>query len=492
MLKYEDLLNKDGLNLQAVQPLLKAEAGRSRHKIVVLDDDPTGVQTLHDVPVYTDWTCESIRNGFKEPGRVFFILTNSRSFTEEKTREVHWSIGYRLCKVSQELGMEFSLVSRGDSTLRGHYPAETEVLRDTIKACTGEDIHGEIICPFFLEGGRFTVHNIHYVKEGDRLTPAGETEFAKDRTFGYRSSDLRDYIEEKTGGRYKKENVHCVSIERLRSMDIDGVENLLMSVSGFDKVVVNAADSCDIKVFCIALYRAIARGKRFLYRTAAGFVKEFAAVEDRGLLAGRDMIDRGKNMGGLVIVGSHTHKTTAQLEYLRGLPGIRFIEFNSDTVLEEDRLEKEIAWVVRQEESCISQGITAVVYTRRRILTLEGDNPRKALERSVKISEAVQQLAGRLRITPSFIVAKGGITSSDVGTKALHVKRAWVQGQIQPGIPVWRTGPESRFPGIPYIIFPGNVGEDTTLRDTLQVLLEAVKNCLINTCNSCTESDSLV
>ena len=68
-----------------------------------------------------------------------------------------------------------------------------------------------------------------------------------------------------------------------------------------------------------------------------------------------------------------------------------------------------------------------------------------------------------------FIIA-GGITSSDVGTKALAVKKANVLGQIKPGIPVWQTGEESKFPMTPYVIFPGNVGEITTLREAVEVL----------------------
>ena len=432
-LYYDDLPWKDGLDSQAIRLLLKEEAGKDRHKIVVLDDDPTGVQTVHDVPVYTDWSRESIRRGFLEQGKMFFLLTNSRSFSEDRTRQVHREIGQGLASVSQELGTGFVVVSRGDSTLRGHYPLETQVLKETLEACTGEEIHGEIICPFFSEGGRYTYGNVHYVKEGNRLIPAAMTEFAKDKTFGYRSSDLREYIEEKTKGTYKKENVACISTGQLRAMDLDGVEQQLMSVAGFGKVVVNALTPLDLKVFCIALYRAMGRGKRFLFRTAAGFVKEFAAVEDRGLLTGREVMGSGRAVmgkcsgaGGLILVGSHTQKTTAQLEALKEVPGIRLIEFDSDKVTD---------------------------------------------DAAVRLSEAVRQLAGRLRTAPGFIVAKGGITSSDVGTKALHVKRAWVLGQIGPGVPVWRTGPESRFPGIPYIIFPGNVGGDTTLRDVVEKLM---------------------
>lgn len=194
-------------------------------------------------------------------------------------------------------------------------------------------------------------------------------------------------------------------------------------------------------------------------------------MEDRGILTGEEVMGSRSRSGGLILVGSHTQKTTAQLEALKEVPGIRLIEFDSDKVTDDAAMEEEINSVVKQEEAYIRQGMTVAVYTKRRLLSVKGDTPEQALERSVRISEAVQQLAGRLRTAPGFIVAKGGITSSDVGTKALHVKRAWVQGQIGPGAPVWRTGPESRFPGIPYIIFPGNVGGDTLLRDVVKTLM---------------------
>ena len=122
MLKYSDLQWKDGLDPRAIQLLLKEEAEKDGHKIVVLDDDPTGIQTVHDVPVYTDWSYESIRQGFLEPGKMFFILTNSRSFSRSQTIRAHGEIGRRLAAVSKELGIAFAVVNRGDSTLRGHFP----------------------------------------------------------------------------------------------------------------------------------------------------------------------------------------------------------------------------------------------------------------------------------------------------------------------------------------------------------------------------------
>ncbi|MHB8131252.1 MAG: four-carbon acid sugar kinase family protein [Mobilitalea sp.] len=467
-----DLIKKyPSIDAELVQRLLTQEIEKNNDKIVVLDDDPTGVQTVHDISVYTDWSYESILSGFLEKNKMFYILTNSRGLSIEQTTKVHHEIGQRITEVAKEVNKGYIIVSRGDSTLRGHYPLETEVLKDEIEKSTGQKVDGEIICPFFKEGGRYTIDNVHYVKYNQKLIPAGETEFAKDKTFGYESSDLCDYIEEKTQGAYSREDVVTISLEELRGVKLDEITEKLLNIQKFGKIVVNAIDTNDLKVFCIALYRAMAAGKHFLFRTAAGFVKELGGITDKPLLTKSEMILKKDNTGGIVVVGSHTSKTTSQLEALKTLKGIEFIEFNSDLVLEEGRLVEEINSVVEKEESFLREGITVVVYTKRKLLTLEQDTKEDALLRSIKISEAVQSLVGRLTVTPAFVIAKGGITSSDIGTKALHVKKANVLGQIMPGIPVWQTGEESKFPKIPYIIFPGNVGDDTTLKDAIEVLI---------------------
>lgn len=455
---------------EAVQALLHAEIQKNPCKIVVLDDDPTGVQTVHDVSVYTDWTYDTVRKGFEEEKKLFYILTNSRSFTEEETRQAHQAIGRTIAAVSRDTGIDYMIVSRGDSTLRGHYPLETEILREMAQEDGSRVIDGEIICPYFRQGGRFTIDNIHYVKEGEKLVPVGETEFARDKTFGYVSSDLPSYIEEKTKGRFRRADVVSVTLEELRALDLEAVEQKLLAVRDFGKVVVNAVDDCDLQVFCVALYRAMAKGHRFLFRTAAGFVKELGGVTERPFLTRQEMTGGGSH-GGLILVGSHTARTTRQLEQLKTLKQIAFVEFDSDLVLQEELFQRESERVLEMEEKLIAEGKTVVVYTKRRLLSLPDDTPEKALRRSVKISDAVQGLAGKLKTTPSFIIAKGGITSSDVGVKALKVKKAVVLGQICPGVPVWKTGEESRFPGIPYIIFPGNVGKDDTLRKAAEILL---------------------
>lgn len=460
------------LDQEELNQLLYSEIEKSNRKIVVLDDDPTGVQTVHDVSVYTDWTRESVMSGFEEKNALFYILTNSRGLTIEQTAEVHKEIAKTVASVSAQTGKDYIIMSRSDSTLRGHFPLETSLLREGVEREQGMTIDGEIICPFFKEGGRFTIDNVHYVKYGNDLIPAAQTEFAKDKTFGYTHSNICEYIEEKTDGKYKASDVLTISLDDIRAKRLDKITDQLLSVKNFNKIVVNAIDYTDIKLVSIAIYRALAQGKNFMFRTAAALVKEMGGITDQLLLTREKMIIKETGTGGVIVVGSHTQKTTQQLEELLKLENIVAVEFDSDLVLNEKAFQKETCRARAEIETIISTGKTAVVFTKRELLVVENDTKEAALVRSVKISDAVQSLVGELRVTPSFIIAKGGITSSDVGTKALKVKRADVMGQIRPGIPVWQTGKESKFPKIPYVIFPGNVGEASTLKEAAEILIK--------------------
>lgn len=454
-----------------IDSLLKKEIEANQKKIVVLDDDPTGVQTVHDVSVYTNWEKESIRQGFDEEENLFYVMTNSRGFTVEQTTRAHNEIAEVVDAVARETGKEYIFISRSDSTLRGHYPLETKLLKANYEKYTGKAIDGEILCPFFKEGGRFTIENVHYVKYGDELIPANETEFAKDKTFGYQASTMPEYVEEKTGGEYKASSVICISLEDIHNMDIDKIEAQLMEVKDFHKIIVNAIDYADIKVFCVALYRAMARGKVFMFRTAAAIVKVMGGITDQPLLSREQMVVKEIDNGGIIVVGSHTDKTTKQVECLKELADIEFIELDATLVKDDAAFEAEVQRCLRREEECIKAGKTVCCYTTRALITADTGDKEDELRLSVKISDAVQSLVGRLSITPSFVIAKGGITSSDVGTKALAVRKANVLGQIKPGIPVWQTGAESKFPLTPYVIFPGNVGEISTLKEAVEVLI---------------------
>ena len=426
-------------------------------KIIVLDDDPTGVQTVNGISVYTDWTEEAIAAGFAEKNSMFFILTNSRAFSETKTRAEHKKIAERVFAAAKKFGKDFMIVSRCDSTLRGHYPLETQTLYETLTAC-GKEIDGEILIPFFKEGGRFTIGDVHYVQEKNYLVPAAETEFARDKTFGYKNSNLAAYVEEKTRGAFKKSSVTCISLDELRGGDVKKISARLANVRGFNKVIVNAVDYVDVEIFALALLKS---GKNFIFRTAAAFTKIIGGVADKNLLTRSELVDAGNHNGGLIIVGSHVKKTTAQLAELKKISSVAFIEFDVTDLGAVDK-------IIRQAAENISRGQTTAIYTSRKVLDL-GD-AEKNLAASVKISNALTSIVKNLNVHPKFLIAKGGITSSDVGTKGLGVKKALVLGQVAAGVPVWKIGAESKFPGMSYIIFPGNVGDVDTLKKIVEML----------------------
>ncbi len=450
---------------------LQEEIHRSGRKIIVLDDDPTGTQTVHGISVYAGWDRESIESGFEEKNNLFYILTDSRAMPAGETEAVHRDIAEKICAAAKNCGRDFIIISRSDSTLRGHYPLETETLRDVLERERGP-VNGEVLCPCFPEGGRLTAGNIHYVIEGGEAVPAADTEFAKDRTFGYRHSDLCLYVEEKSGGRCPASSVMSIPLDMLRALDIDAVADMLLSAEGFRRIVVNALEYSDLKVFCIALYRALRRGGSFLFRSAASLVKTMAGISDMPLLAGSDLKRPGS--GGLVIAGSYTKRTTAQLREAEKLDEVIPVAFNSDLVTDPELFKLETERAAERAAAVLAEGRTALLYTRREPLRFKGDSGEDLLAGSVAISGGLRRTVKALisvhGIRPRFILTKGGITSSDIAVKALGIKRADVLGQIKPGVPVWRCGPESICPDTPLIIFPGNVGDDGTLKEIIAMM----------------------
>lgn len=453
-----------------VNSKLEAALSDFNKKIIVLDDDPTGIQTVHGISVYTDWSIESIKQGFEESNSMFFILTNSRGLTAIQTKALHRNIAKNIIEVSKEKNEDFIIISRGDSTLRGHYPLETEVLKETLEEFDVKNIDGEVIIPFFKEGGRFTADNIHYVADNDTLVPAGGTEFAKDKTFGYTSSHLGEWVEEKSHGTFKRESIVYISLDELRSLDYSGITEKLMMITDFNKVVVNAIDYYDVKVFVTALVRAVMKSKGFLFRSAAAFTKIIGGISDKPLLTKQELVNTTNKNGGIIIIGSHVKKTTIQLENLKSATNIKFIEFNVHLVLDDAAFKKEQERVIAEVEENIIHGHTVAVYTRRERFDYNTGNKEDELVVATKISNAVSGIISNLKTRPNFIIAKGGITSSDIGTKGLNVKKALVLGQILHGIPVWLTGAESKFPNMPYVIFPGNVGSETALLEAVNIM----------------------
>lgn len=437
-------------------PAIRAQAGASGRKVVVLDDDPTGTQTVHGVSVLTHWPAEALRAELASDAPGFYILTNSRSLTLGEAQALNAEIGRHLVQAAHEAGCRFTVVSRSDSTLRGHFPGEVEALAGALDG--GFD--GWLLIPFFLEGGRYTIDDVHYVAEGDRLKPAGETEFARDVSFGYRASNLRTWVQEKTASRIRSQDVASIGLDELRRGGPEAAAAHLQALPRGAVCVVNAASYRDLEVLTLGLLAAEAQGRRFLCRTAASFVRVRLGLTARPLLAPREL-DLPPAGGSLTVVGSYVPRTTRQLQPLLARPGMLSIEVGVERLLAGPA--REVGRVARQAERALADGRDVVIYSSRRHVA--GDDTARSLAIGRRVSDGLTAIVRAVRTRPRFILAKGGITSSDVATGGLDVRRAVVLGQILPGVPVWRLGPESRWPGLAYIVFPGNVGGPQALAE---------------------------
>ena len=435
-----------------------AATNASGRTLVVLDDDPTGTQTVRDVAVVTAWDTATLATELAAAPACFYILTNSRSLAAPASRALHLELAANLRAASAATGRAFVVASRSDSTLRGHYPLET----DTLAAALGP-FDATILAPYFEAGGRYTLDDTHYVAEGDRLIPAAETPFARDAAFGYRSSHLPAFVEEKTAARTRAAEVASLSLDLIRRGGPEAVAEKLRTLPRGCTCIVNAAAPRDIEVFAAATLVAEAAGARLLYRTAAGFVAARIGQSPQQPPLAPAAFSLPNRHGGLTLVGSHVPKTTAQLAALRSLPGLLVIELSVPAVLDDARRDAALAAVVAQTNAALAAGRDTVVLTSRAVVAAPDAAGSLAIGR--RVSDALVGLVHGLAVAPRYLIAKGGITSSDIATRGLGVRRARILGQALPGVPVWQLGPEARFPGLGYVVFPGNVGADTALAD---------------------------
>ena len=433
--------------------------------LVALDDDPTGTQTCHDIVVLTVWDVPTLVSEFRStrPGGGFFILTNSRALHPEPARALITEICTNLKVASQETGAPFEVVLRSDSTLRGHFPLEPEASEEVLGPADAW-----LLCPFFLQGGRYTIGDVHYVAEGDNLIPAAQTPFAKDATFGYKSSNLREYVVEKSGGCITLDRVSSLSLDVIRKGRADAVLQQLLALPKGTVVVANAAAEEDVDVVILALLKAAGHNKRYIFRTGAAFVSARLGIAPIPPISSKQL-SLSKEVGGLIIAGSYVPKTTAQLETLRERSGENLTSVVLDVrklleskELAADEVQKAIAVAGKE----ISRGQDVLVMTSRELIT--GADEAKSLDIGTTVAAALVSFLVTLDTKPRYVIAKGGITSSDMATKGLRMKRATIVGQAASGVPLWRCDEETaKWPGVPYVVFPGNVGSAETLYDVV-------------------------
>jgi uncharacterized protein YgbK (DUF1537 family) len=464
--------------------LVAAQAAASNRVLIVLDDDPTGTQSVSGLPVLTRWEVSDFDWVFGHriegvAARAVYVLTNTRSLDPAEAEARNRDVVVNALAAARAAGISLGFVSRSDSTLRGHFPLEPDTIAATLAAEAGEIVDGVVIVPAFPDAGRITVGGIHYARGGGgTLLPVAETEFARDASFGFSHSSLADYVEEKSGGRVPASRVITVDLQLIRRGTPDAgataIADALDAASGSTPIVVDAVTENDLRVLALGLEESERRGKTLIYRVGPPFVRARIGQEIREPLESADIFpaeraDTGSARGGLIVVGSHVGVTTRQLKALTDAHRSACIVAIDVEALLTDDGGAHICDVAAEVAAALATG-DVIVHTSR--LLVKAGDPAASLKIARTVSAAVVEVVNRVlkTVPPRFVIAKGGITSSDVAAHGLEIRHAMVRGPMLPGIvSLWEPvdGPAK---GIPYVVFAGNVGDEWSLADVTRKL----------------------
>lgn len=447
----------------------------SERRLLVLDDDPTGSQCVHDISVAFEQNPELLAGTLSTPGSACFTLTNSRALDEvdavELNRATVRGVIQRLREESGEDAVrQLHVISRSDSTLRGHVIAEPTVIADTLSE-EGFPVDAVLFSPAMLEAGRYTQDDVHFAIVDGQAVPVSDTDFANDATFGYSSSDLKEFLQERSNGSIAAEDVLSISLKEIRDEGASHVESLLADARNRRWVVINAETYEDMQVVADAVTALEKQGHRFITRCGPSFVRPLAGQSDPRILDSADIAtDPERLQHGLVVVGSHVGLTTQQLHVLqeRG----RLVEYELDVrqLLDpETRMRHLDETTARLRRSLQTDDVA--LYTSRELIS--ASDPAESLAIARSVSEAVVEVVARVRdARPAWVIAKGGITSHEVAQKGLGIRLARVVGQFFPGqISLFEPveAADSAL-GCPYVVFPGNVGGREALAEVAERL----------------------
>ena len=448
-------------------------ARRAGRVLVVLDDDPTGTQSVADLPVVLDWAPDSLRWSLSQGALAVYVMTNSRSLPAPEAARRTREAARAALIAAEQVGVRVDFVSRSDSTLRGHFPLETDTLAQVLRAAIGRPPDGVVLVPAFPDAGRITVDSVHYAgNPSEGYTPVGQTEFAGDATFGYTASDLRDWVVEKTEGRYSARDVARIDLRTLRT-DPDETLRVLRGLTDAQPLVVDIVAEDDLRLLAVALHAAEEQGSRLVYRVGPPFVRALIGQAISTPLGPADIAGIRADgppdgvPGGLVVVGSHVSVTTGQLDHLVERRHPTQLQLDVGALLNGG--EDQVRDLARAAVDALAVG-TVVVGTSRTLV--RASDPDGSLAIARRVSTAIVEIVRRVVAArpPRFVVAKGGITASDVAARGLSIRRAMVRGTVLPGIvSLWEPvdGPAR---GIPFVVFAGNVGGPEALADVVDTL----------------------
>ncbi|MFT4211929.1 MAG: four-carbon acid sugar kinase family protein [Microbacterium sp.] len=460
------------LRVEGARETIRRARRRSGGRTVVLDDDPTGSQSVHDVEIVTALDPAVYASALGRADGATFVLTNTRGMQRADAVELTATVARDLLRISEREGFELDMVSRSDSTLRGHILDEVRALDDARREVLGRGYDGVIVAPALFAAGRVTAGSVHWAKVAGEYVPVADTEFARDATFGYASSDLRDFIVEKSGGTVRRDDISAVTLTDIREGGPDRVARMLADVADGRFVVLDGIEDADYEVAMLGILRAQEGGRRFLMRTGPSFVAALIGSEPRALVTAAEIWPAGRpRRPGLIIAGSHVAMTGRQLDRVRQAGRAADIEFDVAPLLDPGTRDAHVRRTVERVRDALRSSDVMVYTSRRRV---DGAGPEESLAIAQAVSTAlVAVVQGVLASRPGWVVAKGGITSHDVAVRGLGIRRAALLGQLRPGVSVMIPSDSADLArGVPFIIFPGNVGDESSLLEVVTALNE--------------------
>ncbi len=451
--------------------VVRARAAGAR-PLVVIDDHPSGSQSMADIPILTAWSEDQVEWALSQRAPATYIVTNTRALSPAAAEDRLLEVLSTVLEVSGRMNADVDLVLRSDSTLRGHYPLDVDILVNAIESATSAKVDGVLMVPAFPEAGRITVNSVHYVSEWPgTFTPVGETRFGREPRFPYTSSDLREWIAERTRGRFDAGTIRSIKLGTVRHSPAAVAAELMKARHG-EPIVVDAVTEEDLRSIAIGLLMAEAAGKRFVQRVGPPFPRALIGQPVHRPLTADDVEAIRQSAGtagarsGLILVGTPNQLTKRQVRVLEQRHPVREIPVSVPAVLD-SRREGHIEEVVVRAIEGLDVGNVLVRLTEMHVDTeAKGDfaiDPR--------VGRAVNEIAYRIAKARklSFVVARGGSITS-YAAQGLGVRRAIVRGPMLDGVVSLWEPLAGAIAGIPFVVYAGGVGDDDGLADVVDKL----------------------
>ena len=443
-------------------------------KVIVIDDDPTGSQTVNNCLLLLKWDYSTLIKGFQSKSNLFFILANTRSLSENDAKLRLVEICNALKKVisKESYKEEFIFVSRGDSTLRGHNFLEPKIMND----CLGP-FDATFHIPAFIEGKRMTIDGDHFVDN----VPVSQTIFAKDKIFGYKTSNVKQLLFQKSKSQLKFNDIQNLKISELKvleSKEKNIVFNKIRNLKENSHVIVDIENYSQLEKFSLSI-KKLSKQKKFLFRTAASFISSISAVKDNPKEPFFYSLIRRKNrekkfLPGFLVIGSYVELTTMQLKEFLEISDCIPIELDVFEFLRISKLKSNQDQLVffknkllAQIRSILKQENTPVLFTSRKEVSLAKNDEQVNFYNS--LAHFISELVSDLKNEIGYLVSKGGITSNVILSNGFKANYVYLQGQIITGVSLVTFKLEND-ENLPIVTFPGNIGNQDSLVKVWRIL----------------------